>query len=83
MTANIINIGNSKGLIIPKALLKKLKILPETELEIELTNESIIIKKIKHRSDWIASAKKMNLVGDDKLLLQDSPTEFEQTEWTW
>ncbi len=83
MTANIINIGNSKGLIIPKALLKKLKILPETELEIESTDDYIIIKKVKHRSDWIAAAKKMNLAGDDHLLLEDSPTHFDQTEWTW
>jgi antitoxin MazE len=83
MTANLINIGNSKGLILPKALLKKLKISTETELELESTEDYIIIKKVKHRSGWIASAKKMNLVGDDHLLLEDSPTHFEQTEWTW
>jgi len=38
--------------------LKKLKISSETELEIESKDDNIVIKKVKHRSDWIEAAKK-------------------------
>ncbi len=83
MTVNLINIGNSKGLILPQALLKRLKISSETVLEIESTDDYILIKKAQHRAGWVESAKKMNLAEDDLLLIKDSPTHFEDTEWTW
>lgn len=61
MTANIINIGNSKGIILPTAILKRLKMAVQTEVEIEATDEYILIKKVQHRKSWASSAKKTAL----------------------
>lgn len=83
MTAKIINIGNSKGLILPTAILKRLKMAAQTEVEIEATDEYILIKKIQHRKGWAASAKKQHLEGNDQLLIEELSTDFENTEWTW
>lgn len=83
MTTNIIKIGNSKGLILPIALLKRLKISTQTEVEIEATDDYILIKKVQYREGWIESAKKQHLAGDDQLLIEDLTTDFESAEWTW
>jgi antitoxin component of MazEF toxin-antitoxin module len=83
MTANIINIGNSKGLILPITILKRLRMTAKTAVEIEVTDDYILIKKVQHREGWAASAKKQHLAGDDQLLIEELPTDFENTEWTW
>jgi antitoxin MazE len=83
MTANIINIGNSKGLILPTAILKRLKMAAKTEVEIEATDDYILIKKVRHRAGWANAAQKQHLAGDDQLLVEELPTDFENTEWIW
>lgn len=46
MTAPLIRIGNSKGLILPANLLKALSISERDELSIAVHNGGILIKKI-------------------------------------
>lgn len=81
MKANIIAIGNSKGLIIPAALLRKLNITEKTQIDISLENDEIILKPI--RQGWEEIAKEMGKRGDDNLLMDESFTTFEKDEWTW
>lgn len=81
MKAQIIKIGNSHGIRIPKAVLEETRISGEVELEV--TGEGILIRNIKKpRSDWDTAFKALN-DRDDDLALNRPATGFEKTEWQW
>ena len=82
MKANIINIGNSQGIILPSALLRQLNLSFKSVVEVEIENGAIIIKP-EPRLGWAEAAKQMNAAGDDELLLRDVPNDFDKEEWTW
>jgi antitoxin MazE len=82
MKTNIINIGNSQGIILPSILLRQLKLSFKSTVQIEIDNGAIIIKP-DPRQGWAESAKEMNAAGDDGLLIGDFPNEFDKEEWTW
>lgn len=70
MQANIIKIGNSKGLRLSKTLLKQYNI--QDTVEIILEKDHIKIKPIDNpRKGWAEEFKLMNQLGDDKLLIED------------
>lgn len=82
MKAQIIQIGNSQGLRLPKALLAETKISGEVELEIH--PEGILIKNInKPRSDWEERFRAATETDDDLSMDQLMPTAFEKKEWQW
>lgn len=81
MKAQIIKIGNSHGIRIPKAVLEETRISGEVELEV--TSDGILIRNIKKpRSDWDAAFKALN-DRDDDLALNRPATGFEKKEWQW
>lgn len=82
MKANIIQIGNSQGIRIPKVLLEETGISGEVELE--SVPEGILIRNIKKpRGDWDMLFKKI-AEGDDDLSVDSPPTAgFERKEWQW
>ena len=81
MKAQIIKIGNSHGIRIPKAVLEETRMSGEVELEV--TADGILIRNIKKpRADWDASFKSLN-DRDDDLSLNRPATGFEQKEWQW
>ena len=81
MKAQIIKIGNSHGIRIPKAVLEETRMSGEVELEV--TGEGILIRNIKKpRSDWDAAFRSLN-EGDDDLSLSRTSTGFEKREWQW
>ena len=82
MKTNIINIGNSLGIILPSMLLRQLKLSFKSTVQIEIDNASIIIKPVP-RQGWAEAAEQMNAAGDDELLMGDFPNEFDEEEWTW
>lgn len=82
MKANIINIGNSQGIILPSALLRQLNLSFKSSVEIEVDNGAIIIKP-EPRQGWAEAAKQMHEAGDDELLSEDFPNHFDKEEWTW
>ncbi|MBZ4674974.1 MAG: antitoxin MazE [Bacteroidota bacterium] len=70
MELSIINIGNSKGIRIPKTILEKYHI--NNKIELILEDDRIILKpETKHRKDWEKAFKKMHENGDDQLLIPD------------
>jgi antitoxin MazE len=81
MKANIIAIGNSKGLIIPSALLRRLNITDKTCINISVENNEIVLKPI--RQGWEEISKEMRENEDDSLLMDESLTSFEKEDWTW
>jgi antitoxin MazE len=83
MKAQIVQIGNSQGLRIPKVLLEESRISGEVELE--LVSDGILIRNIsKPRADW---DKRFELLRDhdDDVPQSDAKTssQFEVKEWQW
>lgn len=82
MKAQIIQIGNSQGIRIPKVLLEETKLAGEVELEIH--EGGILIRNAqKPRANWDAMFKALADSDDDHALDADSATSFEKKEWQW
>lgn len=82
MKAQIIQIGNSQGVRIPKALLEETKISGEIDLEVH--PEGILLKNIKKpRSDWDEKFRTAAEFDDDLSHDGRVTTEFEKKEWQW
>ena len=82
MKAQIIQIGNSQGIRIPKALLQETGISGDVELEVH--SEGILIKNTKTpRSDWDAKFKAASEFDDDLANDHRISTDFEKKEWQW
>jgi antitoxin MazE len=70
MKANIIQIGNSKGLRLSKTILEKYDI--RDTVEILLEEDCIKLISVSNpRKDWEKAFEKMHHKGDDKLLIDD------------
>lgn len=81
MKAHIVQIGNSQGLRIPKAILEETGISGEVELEV--CPDGILIRNLKKpRSDWEAAFKALAEVDDD-IAPARSATAFDSKEWQW
>jgi antitoxin MazE len=83
MKTRIVQIGNSKGVRIPKPLLDQTGL--EGDVEIQVRQDSLVIRPgRKPREGWSKAFREMAPAGDDKLL-DDVPnlTSFDQDEWEW
>ena len=82
MLVNIIPIGNSKGIRIPKSVLKQCHI--ENKVDMEIEDDTIILKPIKKtpRKDWAEKFGQMHRNEDDKLLIDDS-VDLDIVGWEW
>ena len=85
MIARLIQIGNSKGVRIPKNVIDKYNLVDE--LEIVESEEGIIIKPVsKVRNGWDEMFKKANASGekdDDFSDFMLVTNEFDSSEWNW
>lgn len=80
MQIHVINIGNSKGIRLSKAILEQYNI--SDTLEMILEKGKIILKpSTTPRKGWEKSFKQMNLNGDDKLLFDDVFDDETFEEW--
>ena len=82
MKVNIISIGNSKGIRIPKSIIDQCNFNNEAELEVE--NNKLVIKPIKKkiRAGWDKAFKLMHERKEDALLFDDS-LDIEMQNWKW
>ena len=70
MKIPIVQIGNSKGIRIPKAILTQYQI--DDMVELILENGYILIKPTRQpRQGWNTAFKSMHENGDDELLIPD------------
>ena len=83
MKAQIVQIGNSQGLRIPKVLLEESGIKGDVELEI--TSEGILIRNIsKPRADWNMRFELLRDHDDDVPQGEtQTASQFEAKEWQW
>lgn len=84
MKASIIKIGNSRGIRIPKPILKQCGFDDEVELEVR-DNELIIRSPHKVREGWDQAFQSMSYHGDDQLLdeFERNSTSWDETNWEW
>lgn len=81
MEISIINIGNSRGIRLPKTILDRYGISDKVELIFE--KGFIILKpKAKPRSGWEKAFKKMHENADDQPLIDDIFEDENFEEWT-
>jgi antitoxin MazE len=82
MKASVIQIGNSRGVRIPKAVLEQVGF--QDEVEMEVRGSQLVIRAANHaRAGWDAAFAKMAERGDDKLLDAPTSTKWDETEWRW
>jgi len=84
MKINVVRIGNSRGIRIPKKLLEECRLHDTVELEAH-KDHLVIRSAAKLRSGWEEEFRRMAEQGDDALLDRDSlaPTKWDRTEWRW
>lgn len=82
MRLPIRRIGNSRGLILPQALIAQCSFEDEVEVKVE-DGPLLITKPVrKPRAGWGERLRKMAEAGEDKLML-DFPNRFDVEEWEW
>ncbi len=82
MKANIVPIGNSKGIRIPKTILEECKI--QNEVLIEIDGDTILIKPVKRkpRKNWEKSFRIMHERKEDSLIMDDL-LDAGTFDWEW
>ena len=82
MLVSVIQIGNSRGIRLPKAILDQLNVSEKLDLEVE--NQQIILKPVqdKPRHGWSDAFKEMASLKEDRLLIADT-NGTEGFEWEW
>ena len=78
----IVQIGNSKGIRIPKVLLEYAQLPDEVELQAE-PGRLIVRATRGPRAGWAEAAKAMHARGDDQLLDATTFSQFDDKEWRW
>lgn len=80
--AKVVKIGNSRGIRIPRTLLEQAGLTDEVEMMVE--GDKLIIHSARlPRQGWDAQFAAMVEQGEDRLLDQTIPTEWDAEEWTW
>jgi antitoxin MazE len=79
---NIVSIGKSKGIRIPKSISDQCNFNKEADLEVE--HNKLVIKPVKKkiREGWDNTFKLMHERKEDVLLLDDS-LDIEMKNWEW
>jgi antitoxin MazE len=78
----IIQIGNSKGIRVPKVLLEQADLPDEVELQAE--RGRLIVRAARGaRAGWAEAAKVMRARGEDQPLDAPMSSEFDSKEWQW
>jgi antitoxin MazE len=82
MKTRLIQIGNSRGVRLPKPLIEEAGL--EVEVDIRARKGEIVIRPAgKPRSGWEAAAKRLHELKADTLMDKETPTSFDTEEWKW
>jgi antitoxin MazE len=83
MKAELIKIGNSHGIRIPKPIIEQCGFVKDVELTVR--KNCVIISALKSpRDGWDSSFQEMAKHGDDQLLFSDAvASEWDIREWSW
>jgi antitoxin MazE len=83
MKADLIRIGNSRGVRIPKPVIEQCGLGESVELRVE-NRRLVISPERRARQGWEESFRAAGSSIDDELLLEMvGPNEFDRKEWRW
>ena len=82
MRSNLVRIGNSRGIRIPKVLIEQCGFGETVELRVE--NKCLVISRDRApRQGWKEAFAAARSAASDELLLDIGPNEFDESEWEW
>jgi antitoxin MazE len=84
LKTNVVRIGNSQGVRIPKTLLEQCHL--QGEVELEPRSDYLILRSAKKpRTGWGAAFEAMAKQRDDKMIIGDVLPEnkWDKEEWEW
>src|SRR5256885_16975583 len=83
MKTELVRIGNSRGIRIPKPLIEQCGLGNNVELRVE--NDSLVISPERRpRQGWEAAFRAAGSgINDDRLLETVAPNDGERKEWKW
>jgi antitoxin MazE len=82
MKTRLVQIGNSKGIRLPKTVIAEAQLHDEVELHAEPGR--IVIRSAKRpREGWADAARLMRERGEDRLIDESTSTRFDDKEWKW
>ena len=83
MKVELVRIGNSRGIRIPKPILRQCGFQDTVELRVE-TDRLVITPGHPPREGWEEAFRAAGPSTNDELLLHELPgNEFDQEEWRW
>ncbi|HQV95684.1 MAG TPA: AbrB/MazE/SpoVT family DNA-binding domain-containing protein [Anaerolineales bacterium] len=78
----IVKIGNSRGIRIPKPFIDQTRLGNEVELAVQ--RGTIVIRPLSRpRNGWAEQFRAMAEHKDDRLLDKPTPTKWDRSEWVW
>jgi len=82
MNVQIVRVGNSRGIRIPKGILAACRLEGEVSLAIE--NDALVIRRARRpRQGWAEAFREAATRGDDTLLLGEPASTWDPTDWEW
>jgi len=82
LKARLVQIGNSRGIRIPKPLIEEVGLSDEVELRVR-EGSIVILPARAPRQGWAKAASTLHDKGEDYLLDSPTPTHFDEEEWEW
>jgi antitoxin MazE len=82
LKARLVQIGNSRGIRLPKTVLAEAHL--EDEVELKAEPGCIVIRSARRpRAGWAEAAQQMRKRGEDQLLDRPLSTRFDREDWKW
>lgn len=82
MKVNLVKIGNSQGVRIPKALIEQCGLGAQAELSVE--DGALVLRPANPpRAGWSEAFERAEPAGEEALLPDDTSAAWDGTEWTW
>ena len=82
MRTRLVQIGNSRGVRLPKPLLQEAGLTDQ--VDIRAREGVIVIQRVgRPREGWAEAARQMRERKDDRLIDEPTATRFDDEEWQW
>ena len=82
MKTELIRIGNSRGIRIPKSLIEQCGLDDGVELRVE--NECLILSPTRfNREGWAEQFRAAGDSAQDEIKLETGASDFDRKEWRW
>lgn len=84
MKAQVVRIGNSKGIRIPKSVIEQCQLHGAVDLIVQ-QGQLLVRSATKARAGWDQAFEQMHRQGDDQPIDPETaaPSEWDRKNWTW